>query len=356
MPKPLSAATLAKLEQPPFVVPTQQSLWKGPVADGLTQTQIGRWLVCRERFRLKAVEGLSEDEPWEKMRAMEYGSLFHAAMEASSGRKDWRAALDKYYGGLLEKFPANESDITKWYLLAEMQFPIYLNHWKNHETERNRRPIFEEKAFKIQVSVNMPLAEYDPVITLQGKIDAAYESSGCVFLQENKTKGDIDQEGLSKTIDKNLQTLIYHLALRQLLPGRKIAGTLYNVIRRPLSDKYSPRKKKGETMKAFVARVGEKMLKEPQKHFYRWIVPLTDRQIASFRARCLDPILRAIVMWWDGFDGDPFSPEKNPFHFEFPFGVYHGMDRGFRGDFFDLLATGSRRGLHQITDLYPELK
>ena len=54
--------------------------WKGPVEDGITFSLLSRWVVCRERFRLQAIEGLKEDEGF--VAPIEFGSLWHEAEEA----------------------------------------------------------------------------------------------------------------------------------------------------------------------------------------------------------------------------------------------------------------------------------
>lgn len=342
---------------------SRQSLWKGPQIDGITYSLLCKFLCCPERFRLQVVEGLKE--PWGWKHAVEYGSMFHAAMEAADGGKPWKPALQAYYQKLLGQYPANEQDVTKWYLFCCMQFPLYLKHWENHETQQNRKTLFEEKPFQFSYchhpSVEAafgPNLSPDNFTTLRGKLDCAFSRNGFITLQENKTKGEIDQEGISQTIDQNLQTMIYHIALRHLLPEKdhkKITGTLYNVIRRPLSDRFALRQGKKESLNVFIARVGKKIASEPERHFFRWIVPINDRRIEEFRVQTLNPILRWLCEWWDSIKDDPFHPEKGGRHWRWPYGVYHSMGSGFRGDYFKYLTTGSKAGLEKITDLFPEV-
>lgn len=347
----------------PSSVQSRTSLWKGPQIDGITYSLLCKFLCCPERFRLQAVEGLREPWPWK--HAVEYGSMFHAAMEASDGDKSWKPALQKYYHELLGKYPANEQDITKWYMLCCMQFPIYLKHWENHETQKTRKTIFEEKPFRFYYCHNPsidpafgPKAHPEHFTSLRGKLDCAFQRQGFIYLQENKTKGEIDQEGISKTINQNLQTMMYHIALRDLLPAtdhKRISGTLYNVIRRPLSDRFALRQGKKEQLKAFIERVGKKIASEPERHFFRWTVPVGDRHIQAFKTETFNPILRWLCEWWESIKDDPFHPEKSNKHFRWPFGVYHSMGSGFRGDYFNLFTSGSRVGLEKITDLFPEV-
>src|SRR5690606_27397262 len=134
-------------------------------------------------------------------------------------------------------------------------------------------------------------------VTLRGKFDAVVLFGRDIYLQENKTKGDIDEEGIGSTLTGNLQSMFYQVALRRSLigpdspdwnnaglhvgasfdylgtnsgknpsaikigttspatyyhiphtkgPAPKIKGTLYNVVRRPLSDRYAIRQRKDE--------------------------------------------------------------------------------------------------------------
>ena len=43
-------------------------LWKGPTEDGITQSLLSRFLVCRERFRLKVIEGLAPEDRFSHYR------------------------------------------------------------------------------------------------------------------------------------------------------------------------------------------------------------------------------------------------------------------------------------------------
>lgn len=325
-------------------------LWKGPQEDGLTYSMICKYLQCKHRFWLKTVQGLAEPDEWNAH--MHYGSMFHAAEEARIKNQPWLPALQDYYRETVKKYEPNERDITKWYLLCKMQFPLYINHWAKHQTELGRKTVMAEKSFRVQH--RLPSGY---VITLRGKIDHLYSQNGFLYVMDTKTKGEIDQVQIGGTLDQNLQCMLYHLAIRLLLPPdqvKKIAGTVYNVIRRPLSDRRSVKMKKNETETAFNNRVRDQILENTGYHFMRPQTPIDDRHMTIF-LRNLNPLLQEIVDWWQGFGSDFFNPWNNPRHFQFPFGVYHSMERGYRGDYFRLLSTGSKAGLQRINNLYPEL-
>lgn len=339
-----------------FLNAGREPLWKGPQKDGITYSMLTKYLQCKDRFWLKTVCGLQEPHEWD--HKIEYGSMWHECEEALAGGKPWQPPLEAYYQKLLGKYPSHDKDITKWYLLCKMQFPIYIEYHKYRRSDEGYKPLFQELSFCEPLVFPIPMC--DKIIFIRGKIDSAKISNGCVWIQENKTKGEIDQDGISLTVDQNLQTMLYHLALRMMMSTGKVklfpvAGTIYNVIRRPLSDRFAPRQGKKETQKAFIERVGKKIAAEPQKHFFRWPVPIAQRHIDRFRRESFDPILADLNRWWDGFNGNYFSPEKNPFHYRFPFGVYHSMERGYRGDAFDYYTSGSKARLEKVTNLFPEL-
>lgn len=374
-------------------------MWKGPQEDGITFSLLSRFLCCRERFRLYVVEGLRADEGFN--HKIEYGQLWHEAEEAHSAGKPFRPAINAYMDRLRSKYPANEAEILKWGALCSLHFPVYVAHWKNSPIERQRQPIWEEKTFC--VPYRLPNGA---IVKLRGKWDCIFARNKSLYLQENKTKGEIDELGVTRSVHENLQTMIYQVALRtwkeiayscsgntppcfpfvevhptpnlpnmDALTGRKIAGTLYNIVRRPLSDRFAPRQRKGETAKAFYERVAAGIAKDPAHWFKRWDVTITDADVARFRQRVLDPILGQLCVWWESIKDDPFKPWEtvepylmddegglrtrripNPFHWQSPWGVYNSLASGWRGDYFDLLTTGSASGLVKVDTLFPELQ
>lgn len=343
MPRPLNLSQKSK------------PLWQGPQIDGITYSMLCRFLQCRERFRLYVIEGLTEPSGWNYH--MQYGNLWHECEEAHAGCKEWKEALWRYFNRLASEYPADRDDIVKWTTLCEMQFPLYIRYWANDWSQKERKPVAEELTFRTPYT--LPSGD---IIYLRGKFDCIFKKAGQIWLQENKTKGDIDAEGLAKTITQLLQTTLYQTALRTdpdlrvklAFSANKFAGTLYNVIRRPLSDRNAPRQRKGEKLPAFVRRVGEYISRSPQSHFYRWPTVIRDADLKRMQRECLDPILQQLLDWWKDIStlSDPFQSKH---HYRFPFGVYHSMERGFRGAYFELLATGNRVGLEKVKTLFREL-
>src|SRR4051812_37572992 len=116
MPPVKSLATVMKnkgVKTPPR---PERPLWQGPSDDGpmggITQGLLSRFICCRERFRLKVVEGL---EPVSKFdHKSGYGNLWHVCEEVFAVAGDWQAALKKYAQSLGAKYrsPDDQASIT----------------------------------------------------------------------------------------------------------------------------------------------------------------------------------------------------------------------------------------------------
>lgn len=369
----------------------KKPFWKGPQEDGITFSLLNRFIECRERFRLRVVEGLVDDEGFQ--RSMEYGSMWHEA-EAVLAKNPTLVnfscpaiikAMQGYRDKLLERFPDSHKDIQHWYSVCRAAFPVYVQHWyKTHHT----RPLLQETAFRVPYT--LPSGR---TLTLRGKWDAVYLKGKNIWLQENKTKGEIDEEGIMATVDENLQVMFYLIALDAAIekssgdiivtqgptvgthsrtgstsspgPGAKLAGVLYNVVRRPLADRYAIRQKKSEDAKQFYKRLQDVIREKPDHYFKRWEANITPQDIKHFKKECFDPILENLLDWWQWISIDPHNPFR-PYvvrnevlpaiHWRTPFGIHNSLAGGFRGSYFNLLTKKSQQGLRHITTLFPELE
>lgn len=391
---------------------TRTPLWKGPDVDGITQSLLGRFLECRERFRLKVVDGLAEDEGFS--RPLEFGNLWHTAEEAYLGGHDWLPPVEKYRRRLEQRYPNDLNEIMKWFKVTKTTFPIYLEYWAKQKDEKDAKPILEEKSFAIPYT--LPSGR---MVLLRGKWDALRllplpqkRGKWGIYIKEHKTKGEIDEDGILKTLAWNMQTMMYQIALRQwctyawsddappkmapdsskdgtrlvkaLIEGHKPAGVIYNVVRRPLADRYAIKQKKMESIDQFYRRLGDVIKtdsfdskgkpKQKSNYFMRWKVEITDEDIQQFKDHTFHPILESLMDWWEWIKVDPFDPwtqrstllcndEKqyikwqhmSPPHYQSPWGVHNSLAGGFRGSFFEYLTSGRDYGLIQNTTLFPEL-
>lgn len=358
-------------------------VWAGPESNsangGVTFSLLSRFLVCRERFRLMVVDGLRPKEHFNSK--IEYGSMWHEAEEAfakgDNGNRSWADAGLQYARKLAERYPFDRDDIDHWLSKLYAQFPVYIEYWKQHPDVVNGEAIEQEERFCTPL-----ILPSGRTIYLRGKRDrvdliAAPDGKG-IWLQENKTKSQIDQQKLSRQLGFDLQTMIYLVSLHEhdfsedvSKPGGKlvvrkglkhpypIKGVRYNVIRRSAH-------KTAESMT-------KKMLEDiennrGQEWFSRWSVEVTKSDIERFKHRCLFPILEQLCDWWEhiynkekGVCINPFdyavAPRVlKPIHWQHPYGVYNVLDEGGSSELDAYINEGSEVGLTRSGELFPELQ
>lgn len=371
----------------------QGPLWEGPEGrgpnGGITFSTLSRFLTCRERFRVKMVEGLAVEEKFN--HRLEYGQMWHACEEALAAQKDWQPALLDYVKPLLTKFPMDREQINHWYQVCKHQFPHYVKYWQKNADVKNRVPLLQERVF----DVDYPLPS-GRTVRLRGKWDSVdlLKNRKAVFLKENKTKGDIDEQSLRRQLTFDLQTMMYLTALEmfdwagtpygppegkqgksplpQILPP--IGGVVYNVVRRPLSGgKGSIRRhqatntKPEETLESFYGRMEQYIVDEPETYFMRWEINVSPADVKRFRRECLDPILEQLCSWYDWVTHiiDPYSRNEDKstspkhaemMHWRHPFGAANSIDEYGFGDVDEYLASGSTVGLRRVDKLFTELQ
>lgn len=374
MPKVISDSPKSGKSMPvlPKTLPTpartaDKPLWDGPEAPGenggITFSMLSRFLTCPERFRVRYVLGLA---PVQKFNhRIEYGQMWHECEEAFAAKQPWDVALKEYVKGLMATYPMDRDEIRKWYNVCLFQFPLYVEYWAKHPDVKNRKPLEQEKIF--DVKYELPSGR---VVRLRGKRDAADVIDGGVYLQENKTKADIDELSLKRQLTYDLQTMMYLVTLKNDYPKIPIKGVRYNVVRRPLSGgKGTIQRHKGKVLKngttkpdepedAFYERAAQYVKDDPGAYFMRWRVEVSDADVARFRRECLDPMLERLCHWYSWCKlGDPFRPKNDGMvhHYRHPFGVVNSVDEYGYGDVDDFLATGSRVGLTRAS-LFTELK
>lgn len=348
----------------PFKVHNPTSLWRGPEEDGITFSLLARFLECRERFRLLVQEGLKEPLEWD--HKIQYGSLFHEGLDAWQDGKDPSKAVHKYARQLKDEYPSDIEDIDKWVGICLVQLQEYIRYWNMHR-DPFRKEILQEEPFR--VPYQLPNGR---TVILRGKYDSIYQvKQTSLYIQENKTKGYIDEERIAATLHGNFQTMLYQVALRAsvydktihnipdpilLPPKSKVVGVCFNIIRRPLSEKHPIRPRKAENPQQFYKRIGTVIREKPQFYFLRKTIPITTKQLFHFQRTMLDPILTQVVTWWDLIQKhkDPFTI-PNGLHFQTPWGMWNALANGFEGQYFNFLAKGQRTSLIEIDNLFPEL-
>lgn len=305
--------------------------------DGITYSFLDEWLLDREQARLSYVEGWASSG---FSQAITYGLAFHDCLEwIAKGRSPktirWKI-LNPFYERRSEKLTDSDKELLiKLLSLVEVAFKQYVKHWEGYD--HNFSYLFYEESFKVDHVTTTGAS-----IPLRGRWDAAYyDQDGRLWLMENKTKAQIDEEAIMTALPQDLQTMLYVHALQQRT-GRQVAGVLYNVARRPLL-----RQKKNESLEEFTWRVEDDIVTRPDYYFMRWKVELLPEDIVNWVDRTLNPILDQVGLWWESIKENPFEPWDSPQHFQNPGALFtkYGKSR-----YFNLLTRGSTEGLYRRTD------
>lgn len=361
----------------------KKPLWKGPEEDGVTQSLLSNFFTCPERFRVKVIEGIGPPDQFN--HGTGYGNMWHVCEEYLGRNQDWQKPLREYTQELLKKYRGQQPEIQKWYEICRVQFPVYVKYWEKHDDVRNRKPVMHEHNF----SVPYKLPGSGRVVTLRGKWDGVdiigRGKSAAIYLQENKTKGDVSEAAIKSQLLYDLQTMMYLIAIREeikatgTLPGVQgkltapIGGVRYNVVRRPLSGgRHSIKQKKptkknpsGQTLAEFYAELGERIASEPEYFFMRWKSEVTAHDMEVFEQRTLAPVLERLCDWWDfqeAYHDEPAeimwrdSSVSGGIHFQLPYGLYNPVAKGGHTDLDEYILSGNRVGLETIATLFPELE
>jgi hypothetical protein len=364
-----------------------EPLWRGPEIDGITQSLLSRFLNCRERFRLYAIEGLAPSDDFD--HKIEYGQMWHYCEEelAKRGKEEKLAdsmfdKFDKlivYARGLGVRYRHRVKDIDHWFNVCKAQFPEYVDYWKKHPDEKHREPIMQEYVFSVPYT--LPSGR---IVRLRGKFDSVdligKGKDRGVYLQENKTKGDIKPEVMKSQLESGfeLQTMLYLLAMRLLLqladfPVSRfispVRGVRYNVVRRPLSGgkgsikRHEPTKSNpsGESKESFYNRLRGIIRDENSYYFMRWKSEVEPTAIDRFCKECLNPILEQLWDWWERGQstraiGAKAEIRLDSLHWRHPYGVWNSLDAGGATAYDNYLLTGSEIGLRRVDKLFTELE
>jgi len=355
------------------------SLWEGPSGEGpnggVTQSLLSRFVVCRERFRIHAVEGLRQSPTFS--HRLEYGQMWHVCEEALAKHNSWKDPLHDYCLQLGKTYRTQQEQVLHWENVCYTQFPHYVAWWAKHPDVRSRTPLMQEQVFDAPYELPSGRA-----VRMRGKWDGVdligKDKDARVYLFETKTKGDIDEGQMRKQLQFDLQTMFYLIALdavesqadgrddvQTILGGKQLAGVRYNVIRRPLAGgKNSIRKKeptktnpRGESDEEFYERLSGLIAEDPAWYFMRWRVEVTRQDVERFKRKCLDPWLEMLWDWWEDEAGDPLiPPAERTTHARTPFGIYNVLAEGGSTDLDEYLATGSTVGLVEADALFGELE
>lgn len=338
-----------------------EPLWKGPVVDGITSSLLNRYIQCKERFRIVVMEGWKPEDHFN--HRIEYGQMWHLCKELWSEQGDWESGLFDYAAKLCRKYPLEQEQVNKWYQVCNLQFKIYLDWLKSIKKEGKQ--VLQEQVFRVPYV--LPSGR---VVNLRGKWDGLTQTKNGFYLEEYKTKGQVDEESLKRQLTFDLQTMLYLVALIEWDGGDgdglygygPILGVNYTVIRRPLSGgkgtirRHKPTKGKplGESPQEFYQRLDDIIREEQDYFFISFQSMVSDLDIRRFKDQFLDPILEDLWNWWEEQIGmEPTGPSVT--HWRTPYGIYNVLAEGGHTELDNYLDTGFTIGLTRAETLFPEL-
>lgn len=368
------------------VRPYKESAWGGPTVEGVSQSMMGAYLQCKERFRVTHIDGLRPIP--ELSIALEFGNMWHLCEEKFANHEDWEDELREYVVHLELKYPKDQKAINQIYSACMVEFPIYVEYWSTHEDVLKRTPVLQEKVFDIPLT--LPSLR---VARLRGKWDSIdLIGSNELYLQENKSKTSIQIYKIQNQLKYDLQTMTYLIAMEEALKntgtlpgvavgklpkGVKLAGVRYNVIMRALSggvgsikQRKKSKNKPAESDVEFYERLGSAIRNHQEDYFRRWKVEVTKEDRNTFRYETLEPLLENLLddyEWWDWckkhkcyvYDGERRAiefPEHVPRHFRLPYGIYSVVLEGGYTRLDDYINTGSILNLTNSNIFFTELQ
>lgn len=316
--------------------------------DGLTQGSIGLFLSCREQFRLGMVEGWSAKK---NSSALEFGSCFHYCVSQLQGSgatpeklkacKTPAGAIKRYLRVHKSHVKLSTADTEELHLLlAQVRLVLehYLDYWKKDDDAKDW--VAREKTFLHNYPMLNDRMEFVD-IPLRGRWDGLYRKpkTGALWLHETKTKGQIDTDGLTASLPVDFQTMLYCYTAEKYF-NEPVAGTLYDVIRRP-----QLKLGKNESHKEFINRIDADITDRPKHYFHRWEVRLGKKDIANWASQQLAPVLRQVQLWNE-------KQDKGDSHFMTPKALFTAFGKC---DLFQLMMNKNAYNLYRRRHVYPEL-
>ena len=311
--------------------------------DGVSYSLLSRFINCRERFRLYAVEGLRPEKSGRD--ALEFGTYVHRILELHAKKPNLSIHA------LVKANPCPLDPALK--PVAQVVMDRYLWWYKNSKY----RYIAQEEVFDVPY-----LLPNGRTLRLRGRFDEILRAPagyprGTIWIQENKTKEKINTYQIESFLPNNLQTMFYSTAAERHY-SRPVTGVVYNVIRKP-THKRSVQKK--ETQEQFLERLDGIIEADPKHFFHRVEFPFHKSHLERWQLRTLNPILLDLCRWWESIAHNPFEPwtlpdgSANPNHFLRPFGVYDSLTTGI-GDYFDPITRNNYVGYSRDNEPFSELR
>jgi len=293
-------------------------------SDGITQSMCSNFLSCPQRGMLAINRWIRPNNA----SSTRFGSLFHEMLDKmySSGTTDIptiEKMIDKYlvkHG--TEWGSADKAEFDS--ALSSALLQVYVEHWSEDFTKK--------KFAQVEQTVKAEFSGFK----LRAKIDGEYTSkTGSQWLMEHKTKSRFEEDVLLLQVVFNFQNLYYRLIWQQLHPGKKLAGTLYNIVRKP-----QHKMKGGETLAQFRTRLIDTIRKDKEHFFKRYELAYTPKDDKRF---CEELVKK--LQWIENFITGKEMAWRNEF----------ACERPYRCEFLEACSKGNMTGYMQKKTLFTEL-
>lgn len=314
--------------------------------DGVTQSNLGQWLECREKSRKSLLLGLTGVDA---SKPLIFGSLSHEMLDkgytalrrnkplpktlAVDALRVWKSQ-NEGCSSLAQEI-AEESSVILHHLL-----PVYFDHWKVADAKIKWTSLEEE--FRVPLTVHTPRGNIIEV-PLCGKRDAQIHVDGKAVLFETKNKGRISPSLMDQLpLDLQLDTYLCTWTDEEGLPAS--LRVLYNIIKRP-----GERRKKGETLMEFGSRIADNARLKPDEHFFRYEMTYTASELVEKRLRIFS-LLGEFADWVEEasrLKDDDMDPIFNPASCEGKYGTC---------EFLRACSSRSTVGFKKRKKAHPELQ
>jgi len=184
--------------------------------DQLSNSKIKCFMRCPRKYEYEYIRNLS---PRAVATPLEFGRIFHSAMEDILLKRDWRESVNRQF----DRWGRAQGDSIDQVKFDKLYGTI-IGMLTNYETEVVPHDDFEVVSTEevITAKINAPFGL--PVFV--GTVDAIVKRNGQLYVMEHKSAADLRVDHLM--LDP--QVTRYAWALREM--GMDIKGTIYNIVRK----------------------------------------------------------------------------------------------------------------------------
>lgn len=263
----------------------------------ISATGLLTWLECRRMAMYR--------KKWEQIsvsKAMKFGKLFHQMLERSHLHTE-ECSNEVVAHVIREEQDTNagswgaeeQQDFELLAAKLEAVFPRYETYWEGYS------PDYVAREWRF----SLPVPEWDNVI-LVGFIDGVYRmkrSKKKFGIEENKTKGRIEEGQVTELLERDFQTCFYVWATeREHGPCVEVT---FDIARNPGMGLT----KKDGSLQRFAKRVEDDIDKRPEHYFHRFRMPVEERTKKLFEAE-LEDLCKEYAAWYRA--GMPSTLFGNP--------------------------------------------